>query len=135
LVSLLCYLLPPIFFMFMREKVLGEKINCGYSGNLKSFVKEYLLSTCFLNFFVIMITVLVFKHGGSLDRSFFEYADFAFHYLLLSLVIAVIEPVIENWLRFHITYNISFAGLNKKSDLLICKFRKNGLSVPHKRNG
>lgn len=99
---LLCFLLPPVFLMYVREKVLGGKIKCSFHGEVKDFLKEYLLSICFLNFIVIAVTYKLFHHEGVLDAALMNHTVFAFHYLLLSLFIAAIEPVLENLLRYHL---------------------------------
>lgn len=103
---LLCFLLPPVFLMYMREKVLGDKIACGFHGNSKEFLREYLLSNCFLNFIVLFIIYKIFHHDGAVDTLLVENAGFTFRYLLLSLAISVIEPFIENFLCYHLKIEI-----------------------------
>lgn len=103
---LLCFLLPPFFLMYVREKVLGSKIKCGFRGDAGAFLREYLLSVCFLNFAVLSITYKLFHHDGALDASLMEYTGFSFHYLLLSLTIAVLEPFVENLFRYHFKFEI-----------------------------
>ena len=101
MIRVLCFLLPPVFFMYMREKVLGNKISCSFNKEWIHFIKEYLLSVCLLNFVSISVTYLLFKHTGSMVSSLNEHTDFAFHYMLLSLALAAAEPVLENLIRYH----------------------------------
>lgn len=103
---ILCFLLPPIVLMYIREKVLSNNLTCGFRGETKEILKEYLLSVCFLNFAVITVTYVIFHHEGSLDASLSEYIGFTFRYLLLSLAIAIVEPFVENFLRYHIKINV-----------------------------
>ena len=104
---LLCFLLPPVFLMYIREKVLGSKTECNFYGDVKSFLREYLLTLCFLNFVVLAVTYKLFTPHGALDTSLMENAEFAFRYLLLSLIIAALEPVVENFLRYHLKIEIN----------------------------
>ena len=52
---LLCFLLPPVFLMYVREKILGDKIKCNFYGDVKEFLREYLLTLCFLNFVTLTL--------------------------------------------------------------------------------
>lgn len=100
-----CLLLPPVFLLFMREKILGEKLNCGFRRETKAFLREYLLSTCLLNFVTLVIAYTLFHHDGALESAFRDYTGFAVRYLLLSLSLAAAEPFLENILRFHLRIN------------------------------
>lgn len=101
MISIICMCLPPLLMMLCRDKWLGEKINCSLDRNLRILVKEYLLSVLFLNLAAITITYKIFHHEGSITNSLNDYAGFSFHYLLLMIALAVLEPVVENLLRFH----------------------------------
>lgn len=103
--------------MYMREKVLGNKISCSFSKEWIHFVKEYLLSACLLNFVSISVTYLLFKHTGSMVNSLNEHMDFAFHYLLLSLALAAAEPVLENLIRYHFSFKNNKVPLDTISDI------------------
>ena len=54
----------------------------------------------------ILITYLVFGHEGELYSAFDKYTAFTFHYLILAISLSIIEPVIENVLRFHFNVEI-----------------------------
>lgn len=101
MISIICMCLPSLLMMLCRDKWFGEKINCSLDRNLRTLVKEYLLSVLFLNLVAITITYKVFHHEGSIVNSLNDYAGFTFHYLLLMIALAVLEPVFENLLRFH----------------------------------
>lgn len=119
---LLCFLLPPIFLMYVREKILGNKIKCNFYGNAKDFFREYFLWLCFLNFVVLAITYKIFHHDSSLDVSLMESAKFAFHYLLLSLTISVLMPIVENLFRFHFKIEISKFKIHINWNLVLYVF-------------
>ncbi len=103
---LLSFIFPPILLMYVREKVLGDKIKCNFHNDIKEFLKEYFLTSGFLNFAVIAITYLLFHHEEGIDQSFMARARFAFHYISLSLILALIEPFIENIIRYHLSIKI-----------------------------
>lgn len=116
---LLCFLLPPVFLMYVREKILGDKIKCNFYGGVKEFLREYLLALCFLNFATLTLTCKVFHHEGSLDAAFLESTVFVFHYLLLSLAIAIAEPVFENLLRYHIKIELHKVKIRVNANLFL----------------
>ena len=116
---LICFLLPPVFLMFIRDKILGGKINCNFYGRMKDFLREYLLSTCFLNFSVWAIIYKVFKHNGTIESTLMKSTGFAFHYFMLALVIALIEPILENIIRFHLKINLSKMPVHINGNLML----------------
>ena len=116
---ILCFLLPPVFLMYVREKILGDKIECKFHGELKDFLREYLLTVCFLNFTTLSVTYKLFHHAGALDASFLEYTGFTFRYLLLSFTIAIAEPVLENLLRYHIKIELHKVKIHVNANLLL----------------
>lgn len=115
----LCFLLPSVLLMYIRDKVLGNNIACGFRGGVKDFLREYLLTVCLLNFVVISITYVVFDHESSLDASLREGTGFVFRYLLLSLAIAMAEPFAENLLRYHIKINIGRIKVRYNRNLVL----------------
>lgn len=120
MISIICMCLPPLLMMVCREKWLGEKISCSLDRDLKTLAKEYLLSVLFLNLVAITITYKVFHHDGSIVNSLNDYAGFTFHYLLLSIGLAVVEPIIENLLRFHANVKlVKFTVKENKINLCI----------------
>lgn len=104
MISLLCVLLPPIFYMYIRWRVLGDKIKCNFYGNTREFLCEYFLSLCFLNFLVLAIVYKLFNYDISFKAPLMETMGFAFYYLLLSLIISIVGPIVENFLRFHLKF-------------------------------
>ncbi len=116
---LLCFLLPSIFLMYVREKILGDKIECKFHGNTKEFLREYLLSLCFLNFTTLAVTYILFHHDRPLDSSFLESTGFTFRYLLLAFAIAIVEPVLENFLRYHIKIELHKVNIPVNANLFL----------------
>lgn len=98
----LCLLLPPVFLLFIREKVLGEKLDCSFRRETKLLLRDYLLAVCLLNFVALTLTYALFGHDGALKAAFNDYTGFTVHYLMLSLALAVVEPFLENMIRFHV---------------------------------
>lgn len=123
MIVLICILLPPLFLMFMRDKVLGDKVKCNFYGTLRDFIMEYLISTIFLNLTVWAIVFMIFHHDISLEESITQYMGFAFHYILLAVCMAAVEPFVENIFRFHIKFKISYEKFKsirfKKIDWII----------------
>lgn len=120
MIIFMCLALPAVFFMFIREKILGSKVNCSFYGKPFDFIKEYLLSTLFLNFTAITITCHVFKHRGELYGAF-NNTKFTFQYLILTIVLALFLSVLEKIIRFH----LHIKDFNFK--LPIIKFKTNRL--------
>ena len=89
MIVLICILLPPLFLMFMRDKVLGDKVKCNFYGTLRDFKMEYLISTIFLNLTVWAIVFMIFHHDISLEESITQYMGFAFHYILLAVCMSL----------------------------------------------
>ena len=116
---LLCFLLPPIFLMYVREKMLGDKIECKFHGNAKEFLREYLLTLCFLNFTILAVTYKLFHHDGPLDSSLLEYTGFTFHYLLLAFAIAIAEPILENIFRYHLKFELHKVNIHVNVNLFL----------------
>ncbi len=116
---LLCFLLPSVFFMYVREKILGDKIECGFHGSAKEFLREYLLALCFLNFVTLALTYKVFHHEGALDAYFLEHTSFTFHYLLVAFVIAIVEPVLENIFRYHFKLELHKLNIHVNANLIL----------------
>lgn len=114
----ICILLPALFLMFMREKVLGKEITCGFNQEFKSFIKEYLITLCFLNAGVISIAYLFFHHSGAIDKALLTSAKFAFKYLLLALTISLVEPYVENIIRFHFKSDVEKINVTLKIDAI-----------------
>ena len=121
MISIICMCLPPLLMMLCREKWLGRKVNCGLDRDVKTLVKEYLISVLFLNLVVITITYKIFHHDGSIVNSLNDYAGFTFHYLLLSIALAVAEPIIENLLRFHTKITLVKFAI-KENKINICVY-------------
>lgn len=117
--ALLCFLLPPVFLMYLREKILGDKIECKFHGNAKDFLREYLLTVCFLNFTTVAVTYKLFHHDGPLDASLLEYTAFTFHYLLLSFAIGIAEPVLENIVRYHLKVELHKVRIKANVNLFL----------------
>lgn len=102
--AIVCFLLPAIFLMFMRYKILGDKVKCGFCGDVKSFLKEYLIVVLFLNVVVIAIAYVFFGHDGALDSDLIQNTKFTVRYIMLEIFISIIEPIAENVIRFHFTF-------------------------------
>lgn len=101
MIALLCLTLPPVFLMYMRDKILGDKLSCAFHKGLSDFLREYVLAALFLNFISIAVTCLVAPQDQGLAVAFAQNAVFPFGYLLLSILIALVTPVLENFFRFH----------------------------------
>ena len=82
-----CILVPSIFLMFFRNKILGRKIECAFDKDVLSFIKEYLLTLFLLNFITIFIMYKVFHHTGDFTNAFNQYTEFTFHYLVITMVL------------------------------------------------
>lgn len=111
-----CILVPSIFLMFFRNKILGRKIECAFDKDVLSFIKEYLLTLFLLNFITIFIMYKVFHHTGDFTNAFNQYTEFTFHYLVLTMVLSIVEPFIENLIRF----NLCFVPAIKRYDKWVC---------------
>ncbi len=63
----LCFLFPPVILMYIRDKILGDRIKCNFHGSAMDFLREYLLSACFLNFTVLAVNYLLLHHNDSVE--------------------------------------------------------------------
>lgn len=106
MIAFLCFFLPPVFLMSIRGLVLRSHVPPLCQKRIMEIIQEYILTTLFLNFCVIAVTYKIFGHTGELIDAFDQYTSFTFHYLLLSLVLAMIGPIIENIIRFHLKIEV-----------------------------
>lgn len=113
MIAAFCILLPPVFLMYFRDKILGGQIGCAFNKDVLSFIKEYFLTVLFLNFVAIFITYKVFHHVGEFTNAFSQYTAFAFRYLLLVMVLSIAEPFIENLLRFNLSFELAIKYCNE----------------------
>ena len=106
MIVILCFLSPAVLLMVIRNRILESRILQFKEKSLVSLICEYCLANLFLNLTAILITCVVFRHTGPVEEAMQQYTDFALHYLMLSIAIAIIEPLVENMVRFHLSFNI-----------------------------
>jgi hypothetical protein len=115
----LCFLFPPVILMYIRDKILGDRIKCNFHGSAMDFLREYLLSACFLNFTVLAVNYLLLHHNDSVEALISRYTSFTVHYLLLSFAIAAAEPALEYFIRYHVRVELHAVRIHVRTDLLL----------------
>lgn len=105
MISFLCLAIPPILLLYIRSKVVGKNEH----KTLENRIVEYCFALLFLNFIAISITYLVFHHSGRLQSALNDKTVFAFHYLVLVIVISIIVPMMEYFFKNHFQLNINLS--------------------------
>lgn len=119
MIVILCFLSPAVLLMVIRNRILESRILQFKEKSLVSLICEYCLANLFLNLTAILITCVVFRHTGPVEEAMQQYTDFALHYLMLSIAIAIIEPLVENMVRFHLSFNIKKLEISIQKDWLL----------------
>ena len=119
MIVILCFLSPAVLLMVIRNRILEGRILQFKEKSLVSLICEYCLANLFLNLTAILITCVVFRHTGPVEEAMQQYTDFALHYLMLSIAIAIIEPLVENMVRFHLSFNIKKLEISIQKDWLL----------------
>lgn len=101
MLTFICLFFPAIFLMFTRWCIVKKRKNNHDVGCI-SCICEYCITNLLLNFVAVMVTCILFHHTESIETSVLQHADFACHYLIFAIVLAVIEPVIEYLIRYRV---------------------------------
>lgn len=110
--AIIYILMPPIIIGYFREKLVK-----GYDKNIKR-IGYYLLSIIIHNLMVMLIVSCIFGSRGNVFLKLFQYTDYSIKYFLLSIVIAIIELLVEMIIRKKKLISSMWGG--SKSHVFTC---------------
>ncbi len=117
MIASMCLLFPPFILMLFRKKILSDTISGSLHDNWIGYIEEYAVYACFVNLVSIACSCLIFKHTESFESALRDDTNFLFHYLVLSIVVAIAEPVIEYLLRYHVELKVQAIKSIKMVDI------------------
>ena len=66
-----------------------------------------------------MLTCTLFHHTDSIEISVLQHTDFAFHYLVLTIGLSIVEPIIEYLIRFRASVKVKTPEVSIKKNAIL----------------
>lgn len=95
MIAIIALFVPSLVLMGIRNKFFD------FTMNYKKNIILYIFSVIALNWIMDLILFYGFQNSGNIILKLNEYGDFAVKYILLAVIVAVILPMVEYFIRRH----------------------------------
>ena len=110
MVALLLFLFPAGISLKIKDDYFSEDIKN------KDYIFLYLKYTSLINTLMFIVLFLYSRGVAFIMAASFDDLGFVFKYLVLSLVMAVIVPVIDEYIRKCVDLKINFKSIDEVND-------------------
>lgn len=110
MINLILFLFPAGLSLKIKDDLFKEKLS------IKDYILTYVKYALFIN--LIVFTVLYFYSIGTVASISYalDNIDFIFKYLIIAVVLSIIIPFVDEYIKKNVSLKVNFKQVGKKDD-------------------